>query len=146
MGTLRVVVASNIGAKLFDRKRFDEPLRLVLEIPHPKGRLLNQELISDRPGRSDDPRGVASHAFSTELSPKEQELRMFAKDVVSVIERHAQLDEFDKMVLIAEPKLLGVLRGEMSKRLVELIEETIAKDLWRDTEEMLTERVSKIKC
>ena len=53
--TTWIVVANRMGANIYQKKGVNGTLDLMREISFPEGRLRDQEIESDRPGRANTP-------------------------------------------------------------------------------------------
>ena len=136
-----ILVASRDEARIYARTG-KGPLRLITDMGNPAGRLRTRDLESDTPGRATDNRMRARHAYTTQESAKEHSLRTFYREVFDRIERGSFDQEFDTLTLIAEPRLLGILRDLMSKGVSETVAREIKKDLSYEDERMITDRLS----
>jgi len=112
MSELWVVVADQSKARIFTVSD-TSTLIAAGELTHPEARDLEQDLKSDRPGRSFDSKGAGSHAMGSEVEPARQETIRFAKQVSDHI--HAAYNEkrCGRLVLAAGPRLLGLLRENL---------------------------------
>jgi protein required for attachment to host cells len=123
-----IVVASREEVRIFGRKGVGQ-LELIRDIGNPAGILRTQDLESDKPGRATDNRMRGRHAYSTEESARDRSLRDFYRDVIDIIERGMYEHVFDSITLIAEPRLLGIIRGLLPPGLTKLVRQEIPKDL-----------------
>lgn len=87
----------------------------VLE--HPEGRLKPQFIDADRPGRSFESAGAKRHAMSREVDPKKHVAIAFAKQVAERLESARIHGEMDRLILIAAPEFLGLLRDDPTSEL-----------------------------
>jgi protein required for attachment to host cells len=126
-----VLVAHRTGATLYESHGPGAPLTVREEIDNPSGRLKTSELGSDRPGRAYDRIGGGRHAMSSEQSPVEHIEQNFASQLADRLERGRNDHEFDRLVLVASPKLLGKLNHALPTPLRALVLGTLAKDLAR---------------
>jgi protein required for attachment to host cells len=129
MTTTWILVAHRAGARLFENTGPGKGLKLLEQIDHPEGRLKNVEINSDKPGRVFDSFGGARHSMSKEHEPKEQVALRFAKLLGDLLEKGRALNRYSKLVLIAEPKLLGELRDALPPHTASLVSATLDKDL-----------------
>jgi len=137
-----IVVASRDEVRIFARAGMS-PLSLIYDIGNPSGLLRTQDLESDRPGRATDNRMHARHAYSQEEPAKERSLRNFYREVLDTID-HAFLERrFDSLTIVAEPRLLGVLRSLIPHRLAQIIEREIPKDLSHELEPTILGRLTQ---
>jgi protein required for attachment to host cells len=123
-----IVVASREEVRIFGRKGVG-PLELIRDIGNPAGGLRTQDLESDKPGRATDNRMRGRHAYTTEESARDRSLRDFYRDVIDILERGMYDHVFDSLTLIAEPRLLGIIRGLLPTGLKKLVRQEIPKDL-----------------
>ncbi|MCF8462721.1 MAG: host attachment protein [Rickettsiaceae bacterium] len=85
-----------------------------------------------------------SHFFEPHTDPKQIDLEHSAKNLIdelnSFINNH---EEYNKIILAAEPKLLGQLRKLMPVNLKNLISEEISKDLVKEQPEHFEKSIFK---
>jgi protein required for attachment to host cells len=128
MNTTWILVAHRGGARLFENLGPGKGLQLVEDIPHPEGRLKSGEINADKPGRAFDTFG-RRHGMSQEHEAADQISRMFARHLCNKLEKARAENRFGKLVLVAEPRLLGELRGALDKPTAALVGATLDKDL-----------------
>jgi protein required for attachment to host cells len=124
-----VLVADSCRARIFVADAATGPLREVETLAHPEGRLHEQHMTSDRPGRTFDRYGQGRHAMSAGNEPKHQEAIGFAKRVSAHIEERRKEGAFDRLVIVAAPAFLGLLRQEFSDPTTGMLALEINKDL-----------------
>ena len=127
MTTTWILSANRSSASLFERA--GTSVRRLQNVPHPQGAMQNRETGTDKPGRSFDSFGQGRHAMSTEQEPVEHIAQQFALDLAEVLNKGRLAQAYDKLVLIAEPKFLGILRAALDKHTAALVVQTIGKDL-----------------
>lgn len=88
----------------------------------------DRELGADKPGRSHQPDGVGGSAVE-ETSWHEQAEEDFLKQVAAKIDGLVHDDGARRVVLVAPPKALGVLRRSLSADAQAVITAEVAKDL-----------------
>jgi protein required for attachment to host cells len=148
-GDTRIVVADRGEARFYNigpAASWQVAGRLV----DPKARLHDRDLVSDRPGRVFDRappangrRGaVAHHATDGERSPRKHEATLFARRIVAELERARRQGRFDKLLLIAGPPFLGVLRTALTKSLRAMTIAEVPKDLVHRPERIVRTYVS----
>jgi protein required for attachment to host cells len=128
MNTTWILVAHRGGARLFENAGPGKGIQLVEDIPHPEGRLKSGEINSDKPGRAFDTFG-RRHGMSQEHEAADQVSLMFAKHLCDKLEKARAENRFSKLVLVAEPRLLGELRNTLDQHTVALVIATLDKDL-----------------
>jgi protein required for attachment to host cells len=135
-----ILVASREEARIFGRRGIG-PLELVCDMGNISGRLKLGELESDAPGRSTDNRMRARHALSTEESSKERALRDFYRDVADRLERGLYDQEYESLTLIAEPRLLGIVRALLPEKVTRKVTREIPKDLSYEEDKQILARL-----
>ena len=124
-----VVVADSSGARILMAEKPAAGLSEVDSLEHPEGRLHEQELTSDLPGRAFDSGGEGRHAMGSPVEPKKQEVIKFAKRVAEHLESGRAAGRFSRLYVNAPPAFLGQLRNHFSSSLERTIQGTIDKNL-----------------
>jgi len=138
-----ILVASRDEARIYARSGRG-PLRLISDMGNPSGVMRTQDLESDAPGRSTDNRMRARHAYSPQESAKDRALRNFYREVFERIERGAFDQQYDTITLIAEPRLLGMLRPLIPNIVRPMVGREIKKDLAYEDDKMLLDRLAQL--
>ena len=133
----RVIVADNARARIFVSHDVLNHLTEQDDFVHSEAHLTNQELVGDAAGKSRDPHGSLDPA----TSPKEHEVRNFAKLLAKHLKDLHNEQHFERLILIAPPHFLGLLRKELPKPLDQLVERTIHKDLTTASVQDIIDRV-----
>ena len=146
MATTWVLVAHDAGARVFENQGPGKGLTLLEEIDHPEGRMRDGELVSDRPGRSfrkdsGDPRRAA---MSQSQGPHDRVVATFARDLVQKLQQGRMQSRYDRLVLVAPPKFLGLLRSSLDAPTGQLVVGSLHKDLARSNEAELVEHLGEI--
>ncbi len=105
-------------------QRIDLIVEEILEQDNPATR----EQGTDRPGRSRASPGIAQSAME-EVDWHQLEKQRFANEVAEVLYRYAHANRFDKLVIIAPPKILGNLRKAFHAEVIDRIAGEIPKEL-----------------
>lgn len=98
-----------------------------LSAPTVKG--FSRDLKSDRPGRAFDTGSGQRHAMEPRSDPHRREKTVFAGRVAALLNKAADRNEFQRLVLVAPPRMLGALRSELDVRTRALISCELARDL-----------------
>ncbi|MDL2404440.1 host attachment family protein [Rhizobium calliandrae] len=96
----------------------------TMEQPHPPDR----ELGADKPGRTHQAEGFAGSAVE-ETEWHEQAAAEFLKGVAAKIDALVQTKGIDRLILVAPPRALGVLRPHLGAHSQAVIVAEVAKDL-----------------
>jgi protein required for attachment to host cells len=123
-----ILVASRDEVKIFKRSG-PADIELIRDIGNPLGKAREQDLVTDKPGRATDNRMRARHSYSTEQSHRERVLIEFYRDISSILDRSFLSHEFEVLTIIAEPRLLGIIRNLLPLRIQRAIKREIRKDL-----------------
>jgi len=123
-----IIVADNSCARIFARGKQQTRLLEIADLSHPAGRMTQvAQHDSDRPGRSYDSAGKGRHAMEPRTSRKQKESALFAKQIAEFTELHKA--EFDDLIIVCAPGLLGLLRKQMDKSVTAKIAREIRKDI-----------------
>lgn len=139
MTTTWILTANRTSASLFESDWPGKSMRRLQDIPHPQGREQNKDIVSDKPGRSFDSFGQGRHAMGTEHDPAEHIAQQFALDLAQRLNQGRVTHAYDKLVLMAGPKFLGLLRAALDKHTAALVVQTVNKELQDVKEENLAE-------
>lgn len=121
--TTWVLVANRTGARIFHRD--GRTLRLIRTIDHPEGRKADQD-IETGPQRTFDSHTQGNDPRS---SPHEHDANAFAKAIAAELHLGRTERGVDRLVLVAEPHFLGLVRQELDDGTKALVVATVPKDL-----------------
>ena len=139
MTTTWILSANRSSASLFESDWPGKSMLRIQDIPHPQGRMQNQDIDTDKPGRVFDSFGEGRHSTSPKQEPTEHIAQQFALDLAEMLNKGRLTNAYDKLVLIAEPKFLGILRAALDKNTESLVIQTVNKELLDVKEEDLAE-------
>jgi protein required for attachment to host cells len=148
---VRIVVADERQASFFDAVTPKSPMTERGSLHNERGGKRDIDLESDRPGRryggtngvSHGGSGVEGHhhGVTGEKSTVQHELTLFAKEVARRIETDRARNEFDRLVLVAGPKMLGLLRQSLSNPTQSMLAGEISKDILRHGPDVILKAV-----
>ncbi|WEX10810.1 host attachment protein [Chelativorans sp. AA-79] len=98
---------------------------LVFEIEHKPLR----RIMADRPGRSFESHGARRSAMEYRSDPVRDRQRRFASMLSKHLQYHHAAGEFDRLAVVAEPRMLGIVRQTLPAALREVVVSEIGKDL-----------------
>ena len=101
----------------------------------------NQDINADRPGRSFDRMGEQRHGMEPTSDPKRLQESAFLNKVCGYLGEAEQAGRFDRLVLVAEPRALGMLRKQLGNGPKGKIYAEFDKDLTRVPPKELPERL-----
>ena len=124
-----VLVADSSQARVFSAKSPIAALEEVTEIEHPQGRLQEQDLVSDKQGRGFDRKGQGSHGMENAVDAKTQEMLEFVKHIGVYLESASNQQKFERLVVVAAPAILGLLRDNMPISVSRRVSQEIDKNI-----------------
>lgn len=112
-----IVVADSYRARVFTVDSLSSPLEEVDDLTHLEGRLQDRELTSDLPGKIRSEGGTGGHAFEQPTDPKKHEADNFASNIAHYLEQADNANKINRLLIIADPSFLGLLRKHLSAQL-----------------------------
>ena len=137
MTTTWILSANRSNASLFESDWPGKSMRRLQDISHPKGRLQNKDINTDKPGRSFDSMGQGRHSMGSDQDPIDHVAQQYASELAELLNKGRLTNAYEKLVLIAEPKFLGILRAALDKNTALLVVQSINKELLDVKEEDL---------
>lgn len=122
--TTWVLVANRTGARIFDRDGYK--LTLVSSYEHPAGRKRDQDIEAASAHRTFDKH---ARGRTHQESPHEHSAEAFAKELAGELARGRTEHGVQRLVLVAEPHFLGLVRQELDAPTAKLVAATVPKDL-----------------
>jgi protein required for attachment to host cells len=122
---IRVIVADSARARIFSSHTTVQQLEEVEAFAHTQSRRLNQDLVSDGPGRNSE----WGDDYSPHSTAKELEAEGFAHSLAQHLKEMHDRENFRSLMLVAPPKFLGLLRKQLPSSLEKLVSRTVDKDL-----------------
>lgn len=144
MGKRWILVAHRSGARLFENKGPGKGLELLKALEHPAGKLRNGQIDSDKHGRSFDRRGGGRHAYTAEQEPTTHIAEQFAKQLAALLDEGRTQQRYAQLVLVAEPRFLGILRGALTASTAALVSATLDKDLGNAEQRELPKHLQEV--
>lgn len=128
MATTWILVANNTLARFFAAESATS-LRELADMNHSEARLHDREMTEDLPGKIKNAGGIGGHAFEQPTDPKQHEAQVFAQRIIHYLQDAHNANQFQRLLLIAEPSLLGRLRHNMPAPISNLIAFELDKNL-----------------
>ena len=138
-----IVVADSARARIFTADSAHSPLNEIETMAHPEGRMHEQDMVSDMPGKDSGKGGGGDHAFQEKIEPKEEEMIEFAKRLADYLDETCKANKLNKLLLVAAPAFLGELRTHLSKETSEKIVFELDKNLAQYSIEDIRQHLSK---
>lgn len=103
-----------------------------------------RDIGTDKPGRSFDSAGEGRHAMAPRVDWHEQAKSDFARTVAARLDKALKKKSFDRLILVAPPKMLGDLRAALSDRTSKHVTGEINKDLTGLTVTQIADQVGAV--
>lgn len=141
--TTYIVVADAARARVFTRDalKLEEKESLV----HAEGRLHEGDLVTGTTGGVDESTSHTRRASRGDSVALDHESEIFAKQVAERIYKARVDNSMDKLILVAPPRFLGVLRDKLDGPSSKLIIHTLDKDLSKSSLSDIQEAVSDMR-
>ncbi|SNY97684.1 host attachment protein [Halomonas sp. hl-4] len=126
--TTYIVVADAARARIFTR----EALTLTEQesLVHAEGRLHEGDLVTDRPGADvHESSSTSARSSGEEGAASKHENELFAKQVANHLYNARVDNSLEKLIMVAPPKFLGLLRDKLDGPTQKLVIHTLSKDL-----------------
>ena len=124
-----ILIANRVGARIVDKQ--GNNFSLIETISHEQGRLRDREVNSDKQGRGFDRMGGGRHALSASETAHEHDAKAFAQELADKLRGERNAKRFERLVLVAEPHFLGLLRDALDDVTKRCVIASVSKDLSR---------------
>ena len=128
MATTWILVADRSRARILVAEAESAPLQELEDFAHPEGHLREHEVVTDQQGQFAETGVAGSQTGDPEVDFKHQTAERFAHEIVQRLEKARLEGRFEKLVVIAAPLFLGVLRGQFPSPLRQLVSLELDKD------------------
>lgn len=127
--TIGVIVCNHSRARLFKANGMSLVSELSDQV-NPAARLREQDLATDTPGTyRGGGSGGQQHVEEPRTSQHDKAAECFARDIAATLDHAIRDHQLQKLYVIAEHDMLGLLRKELSQQAKSLIVEEIGKDI-----------------
>jgi protein required for attachment to host cells len=126
-----IVIVDGMHARILSQEQHGAPLVPALdhELFNPAAHGFSRDLKSDAPGRAFDTGSGARHSMEAPTDPKTREKALFARRVADIVNNAAGRKEFQRLILVAPPKILGELRTTLDSHAKALVAGEVHRDL-----------------
>lgn len=135
MSTTWIVSADAGRARIFAESDPQQPLEEIESMVSPNAHARVSDINTDRLGPTSAGQSIhntggalPNKQYEPAQTPEQRDAEFFAKDICAFLLKAKQEQRFQKLTLVAEPKFLGVLRGELDNQLKPLIGLELNKD------------------
>lgn len=139
-----ILVADGAHARVYLNEGPGKGLKQLEDYNETRDLRESREIASDAPGRSFDSGGEGRHAMEPPTDPKRHEKQEFHREIVEKIVSAFKANKFDRLVLVAPPRTLGNLRGEIESEPSLEIHAEINKDLIKASHKDLLAQVGDV--
>lgn len=129
--TTWILVGDTARAKLFSVELPQQPWTLLAEFSNAGAHATSKELSPTPPGKmKQSGSGKSRHtALEPRMTPKEAEAERFAHQLGERLNSATAGREYDRLLLVAPPHFLGMLRDKLDKQTLKLLQSAVDKDL-----------------
>lgn len=128
--TTWILVCDGARGRVYSHEGPGSGLIVVSSAEHPETHGYTRDLGSDRPGRTFDSTETGGrHALSPRADWHNFEKTRFAAQMAAVVEKAAAAKSFDRLVVVAPPRVLGDLRQALGTHSQALLAGELDKDL-----------------
>ncbi len=108
-----IAIVNRTDARIFSER----PFKRVSQLKNLLGRTKNREMTKDKPSLNRAPFGGVKgiHGTRGEKNPHEDVAVAFAKQVSEYLRKAHAENQFDSLLVVAEPKMLGRVKSEFNK-------------------------------
>lgn len=136
MTTTWILVANASSANLYMNKGPKQGLEKIRQYEHTASREKASDLVSDRPGHNRSA-GNGHGAYVPPTDPKQNEAQQFALKLARDLEQGRTGNEFQRLILVAPPQFMGLIKGNSSQALIGLMSDHFEKDYTKVDERTL---------
>jgi len=137
-----ILLADAASARLYASGERPGDWTLLRELEHPESRMRSSELLSDKPGRVKQSTGSRA-AMEPHTPRKKVEVERFARELAQALDEGVVSGACERLVLVAPPAFLGVLRDKLPPRVAARVTDVIEKDYLHLDQPTLKKRLEK---
>lgn len=140
-----ILLADRAHAKIFAHDRANGRMDEVFVSADPIALERQHEMGTDRPGRGRGLSPSGGHAYEDHADFPEQESAAFLRGIADEINQAARNDKMDKLILIALPKTLAVIKSALDESAKTRVTAEYQKNLVGVDPSTLGDRLEKMK-
>ena len=145
MNPIWILVANQAEAQIYSASRLTENLTLVHTLTHAEGAAHVGDLTDDAPGRVHYRMGPARHSMEPGAGIKEKHRRRFAEEIVACLEGAYLKAEFNRLVILAAPAMLGAIRKALSNDIASTVIKELSKDVVGQDLDKIQAQLTRVK-
>lgn len=127
--TTWILIADAATAHVVASSGKADDLLMIDDLQLEGNRSPGRDLAADRPGRAFDRAGDGRHGMEPTTDPRVVEQERFAREIAAVLEKAAQRQRYDRLVLVAPPTFMGLLRDRLPSSVAAKVSADLTKDL-----------------
>jgi protein required for attachment to host cells len=136
-----ILVADAARARLFETTSVSEVWSLIDDFQNPQGRARGRDFRADASGDFQTNEGTVRRSAMEPLSIKRVEAERFARMLGVELDKGLSGGRYDRVILVAPPEFLGLIRAELTPAVEKRVFDTIAKDFTSEDPRVLSERI-----
>jgi protein required for attachment to host cells len=137
-----ILLADAASARLYVSGERPGDWTLLRQLEHAESRMRPSELLSDKPGRVKQSTGSRA-ALEPPTPRKKVEAERFARELAQVLDEGVVSGGCERLVLVAPPAFLGVLRDKLPPRVAARVSDVIEKDYLHLDQPTLKKRLER---
>ena len=141
--TTYIVVADAARARILTRDALT--VTEMESLVHAEGRLHEGDLVTDRGADVKESMGPGSRSSYPEGIASKHEAKVFAKQIADRLYQARVENRMEKLILVAPPKFLGLLRDELDNPTQKLVIHSLSKDLSKASLADIQQAVSDLR-
>jgi protein required for attachment to host cells len=103
-----------------------------------------RDIVTDQQTRTFESAGPGRHPVTPKTDPREQLKERFLQDLADRLDERLAAGDLDRIILVAPPHALGVLRGAISDKLKGVVTGEVAKDLTKTPDHDLASHLTDV--
>jgi protein required for attachment to host cells len=102
------------------------------------------DIVADRQGRSFESSNTMRHPLTPRTDPRDEMKRNYLEMLADQIHERLQAEAFDRLILVAPPAALGILRAALSPQVGAAVAGELAKDLTKVPDHELGSHLAEV--
>jgi protein required for attachment to host cells len=114
----------------------------IKSLSHPDSRLKVSELVTEKSGKHDST--GANGQYESHHDAHDTEAERFAKEIAEVLEKGREANEYERLLICAPDRFLGLLNARLSKHVDRMVSERVHHDYAALNKNERNEKLSEI--
>lgn len=132
-----IVASDSNHCRIYSYQRKPLQLKLVKDIVHSEYRLKKSEFLTSDKSGNFQPKNTIGSAYSPRTDPKEVEYIKFSREIASTLDEGRKNQSYKSIILIAPPRMNGLILHQLNKNVEALITHNLKKDYVHMTDQEL---------